>query len=334
MSDRTEPLLQVRKLRKYFVQRSGVFRQHKRYVHAVDDVSFDIPRGETLGLVGESGCGKSTLGRTLLRLYQPDAGSIHFQGQELTALSGGEMRRMRRHLQMVFQDPYDSLNPRHSVGNIIEEPLLVHGMGDRRERQARVRALIDQVGLPADSVDRYPHEFSGGQRQRIGIARAIACNPAFIVCDEAVSALDVSIQAQIVNLLLDLRQSMELTLLFISHDLSVVRHLSDRVAVMYLGQIVEIAPAATIYENARHPYTRYLIAAIPQPRVDSTPPPAVGGDIPSPLAPPSGCRFHTRCPMATERCAHEAPLLELITTDGGEHRAACHYWRETPGRLP
>lgn len=333
MSDADKPLLRVRNLRKYFVQRSGVFHQHKRYVHAVDDVSFEIARGETLGLVGESGCGKSTLGRTLLRLYRPDAGSIQFDDQDLTTLSSGAMRQLRRQMQMVFQDPYDSLNARHSVGDIIEEPLLVHGVGSRDERRQRVQALIEQVGLPADSVDRYPHEFSGGQRQRIGIARAIALAPAFIVCDEAVSALDVSVQAQIINLLLTLRQSMDLALLFISHDLSVVRHLSDRVAVMYLGQLVEIAPAATIYENARHPYTRYLIAAIPQPRVGSSPPPAIHGDIPSPLDPPSGCRFHTRCPLATDRCTDEAPVLELIASDGG-HRVACHYWRETPERMP
>lgn len=325
----SEPLLQVRNLRKYFVQRSGVFKQHKQYLHAVDDVSFDIARGETLGLVGESGCGKSTLGKTLLRLYEPDAGSIRLDGADLCELSRRDMRRMRRRLQMVFQDPYDSLNARHTVGDIVGEPLLVHGVVDRDERRVSVSRLIEQVGLPSNCLDRYPHEFSGGQRQRIGIARAIALNPDFVVCDEAVSALDVSIQAQIINLLLELRQSLGLSLLFISHDLSVVRHLSDRVAVMYLGQLVEVAPAETIYQRARHPYTRYLIASIPQPRLDAPAPPVLAsGELPSPLNPPAGCRFHTRCPRAEARCREDAPRLELIANDGGDHQVACHFWDE------
>lgn len=321
-----EPLLRVRDLRKYFVQRSGVFKQHKRYLRAVDGVSFDIQRGETLGLVGESGCGKSTLGKTLLRLYEPDRGSVEIEGTDLRQLSAAELRRMRRRFQIIFQDPYESLNSRHSVGDIIGEPLLVHGAGNREQRRETVARLIEQVGLPAGCQDRYPHEFSGGQRQRIGIARAIALNPDFVVCDEAVSALDVSVQAQIINLLLALRQQLNLSLLFISHDLSVVRHLSDRVAVMYLGQLVEVARAETIYERARHPYTRYLIASIPQPRLGAPAPPLLSGELPSPLSPPSGCRFHTRCPRAEQRCRAEAPRLEVIARDGGEHQVACHFW--------
>ena len=325
----TEPLLSVRNLRKYFVQRSGLLKQHKQFLHAVDGVSFDLYPGETLGLVGESGCGKSTLGKTLLRLHEPDAGEIRFDGQDVRALGRNALRRMRRRMQIIFQDPYDSLNSRHTIGDIIEEPLLVHGLGDAAERRARVASLLEQVGLPLDSIDRYPHEFSGGQRQRVGIARAIALNPDFVVCDEPVSALDVSVQAQIVNLLLALRASMNLSLLFISHDLSVVRHLSDRVAVMYLGEIVELAPAASIYREAKHPYTRYLIASIPKPQVaDAEPDNTVGrgngGELPSPLDPPSGCRFHTRCPIAQERCRAQAPTLEVIGSDN--HQVACHFW--------
>jgi oligopeptide/dipeptide ABC transporter ATP-binding protein len=323
---RDDVLLTVRNLRKYFVQRGGVFKQHRRYLHAVDDVSFELKRGETLGLVGESGCGKSTLGRTLLRLYEPDAGEILFDGVDIRRLSRRDMRAMRRRMQMIFQDPYDSLNPRHTVGDIIEEPLLVHGVGDTAERKQKVTALLQQVGLAPDSGERYPHELSGGQRQRVGIARAIALNPDFVVCDEAISALDVSIQAQIINLLLELRRSLELSLLFISHDLSVVRHLSDRVAVMYLGEIVEIAPASTIYTSARHPYTRYLVASIPQPQPGHERPAPLHGEVPSPLDPPGGCRFHTRCPQAQAICHTEPPTMRIIASDGGDdHRAACHF---------
>ncbi len=319
-------LLAVRGLRKHFVQRSGLFKQHKHYLHAVDDIGFELRRGETLGLVGESGCGKSTLGRTLLRLYEPDAGEIVFDGTDIRRLSRSEMRAMRRRMQMIFQDPYDSLNPRHTIGDIVEEPLIVHGVGNAAERKAAVAALLHQVGLPPNSGERYPHELSGGQRQRVGIARAIALNPEFVVCDEAISALDVSIQAQIINLLLELRRSLNLSLLFISHDLSVVRHLSDRVAVMYLGEIVEIAPAATIYRNARHPYTRYLIASIPQPRPDHARPAPLDGEVPSPLNPPAGCRFHTRCPQAQAICREQPPPMQVIASDGGQdHRAACHF---------
>jgi peptide/nickel transport system ATP-binding protein len=320
-----EPLLTVRNLRKYFVQRSGVFKQHKQYLHALDGVSFNIQRGETLGLVGESGCGKSTLGKTLLRLHEPDAGEIIFDGIDVRGLRAAPLRQMRKRMQMIFQDPYESLNSRHTIGAIIEEPLLVHNVGNAGERRAQVRELLRQVGLPENSIDRFPHEFSGGQRQRIGIARAIALRPEFIVCDEPLSALDISVQAQIINLLLSLRAALNLSLLFISHDLSVVRHLSDRVAVMYLGEIVELAPAATIYSEARHPYTRYLIASIPQPRPGATRrAAAVDGEVPSPLNPPSGCRFHPRCPIAQDICRIEAPPLRVIATDTS-HRVACHF---------
>jgi oligopeptide/dipeptide ABC transporter ATP-binding protein len=326
-----KPLLRVRNLRKYFLQRSGLLKQHKNYLRAVDGVSFDIYRGETLGLVGESGCGKSTLAKALLRLYEPDTGAIEFDGEAIfdserkLKLAREPMRQMRRRLQMIFQDPYDSLNARHTVGDIIEEPLLVHAVGNRHERRAAVQALLAKVGLPASSIDRFPHEFSGGQRQRIGIARAIALNPEFIVCDEAVSALDVSIQAQIINLLLELRSSLNLSLLFISHDLSIVRHISDRIAVMYLGEIVELASADAIYRKPLHPYTQYLIASIPKPEPDaSIPQKSLSGDVPSPLNPPSGCRFHTRCPKAQDKCRLEAPRLETIDSDG--HTVACHFW--------
>ncbi|HSB98232.1 MAG TPA: oligopeptide/dipeptide ABC transporter ATP-binding protein [Spongiibacteraceae bacterium] len=320
----SDPLLRVRNLRKYFVQRSGLFKQHKSYVHAVENVSFDIQRGETLGLVGESGCGKSTLGKTLLRLHEPDAGEIIFDGSDIRALSRGAMRPLRKRLQMIFQDPYDSLNSRHTIGDIIEEPLLVHGIGSARERRAAVVELLQKVGLPIGSIERFPHEFSGGQRQRVGIARAIALNPDFVVCDEPLSALDVSVQAQIINLLLTLRASMNLSLLFISHDLSVVRHVSDRVAVMYLGEIVELAPAASIYTEARHPYTQYLIASIPKPQPGRIKPAPLTGEVPSPLHPPSGCRFHTRCPIAQDICRVQKPELKIIASDSA-HQAACHF---------
>ena len=321
----SETLLSIRNLRKYFAQRSGLLRQHKQYLHALDGVSFDIARGETLGLVGESGCGKSTLGKTLLRLYEPDAGEIVFDGRDIRTLSRADMRALRQRMQMVFQDPYDSLNSRHTVGAIIEEPLIVHRIGNDAQRREQVRELLQRVGLPDNSIERYPHEFSGGQRQRIGIARAIALRPDFIVCDEPLSALDVSVQAQIINLLLELRASMNLSLLFISHDLSVVRHLSDRVAVMYLGEIVELAPAATIYSEARHPYTQYLIASIPKPEPGARASmPLLHGEIPSPLHPPSGCRFHTRCPRAEAICKAEKPEFRLIASDT-RHLAACHF---------
>ena len=330
-----QPLLRVRNLRKYFVQSGGLFKREKKYLRALDSVSFDIARGETLGLVGESGCGKSTLGKTLLRLYEPDAGEIIFEDKNICDLSRDDMRALRRRMQMVFQDPYDSLNSRHTIGNIIEEPFIVHAQDqqqwrDKQQRLAAVNALLQQVGLPAESSDRYPHEFSGGQRQRIGIARAIALQPDFIVCDEPLSALDVSVQAQIINLLLELRASMNLSLLFISHDLSVVRHISDRVAVMYLGEIVELADAATIYSEARHPYTQYLIASIPpligrhEPEPGKRKPIALEGEVPSPIDPPSGCRFHTRCPQAQDICKTQSPKLIARDSDTS-HLTACHF---------
>jgi peptide/nickel transport system ATP-binding protein len=319
-----KPLLSVEGLRKYFVQRSGVFKQNRKYLHAVDGISFDIRRGEILGLVGESGCGKSTLGKTLLRLYEADAGRIEFDGVDLRALSRKSLRHMRRRMQMIFQDPYDSLNSRHTIGTIIEEPLAVHGIGAPRERRAAVLELLERVGLPASSIDRFPHEFSGGQRQRIGIARAIALRPEFIVCDEPLSALDISVQAQIINLLLELRASLDLSLLFISHDLAVVRHMSDRVAVMYLGEIVELAPAASIYSEARHPYTQYLVASIPKAVPGVRRARNVDGEVPSPLDPPTGCRFHPRCPLAQAICRVKAPALEPIASDAA-HRVACHF---------
>jgi peptide/nickel transport system ATP-binding protein len=294
----------------------------------VDGVSLDIKRGETVGLVGESGCGKSTVGRAILRLYEPTAGRIIFDGDDITTLGESELRPLRRRMQMVFQDPYSSLNPRHSVGRMISEPLRVHGLGGRRSAGARVRELLQTVGLPVDAATRYPHEFSGGQRQRIGLARALAVNPDFIVADEPVSALDVSIQAQIINLLENLQREFDLTYLFIAHDLAVVRHISDRIAVMYLGTIVEVSPAEELYDNPLHPYTISLLSAvpIPDPVVEQQRETILlAGDLPSPANPPPACRFHTRCPyIQPTRCTTEAPPLRKLS-DG--HLVACH-WAE------
>jgi oligopeptide/dipeptide ABC transporter ATP-binding protein len=320
------PLLEVDDLRVWFKLTSGVvLDRHVGDIKAVDGVSFSINRGETVGLVGESGCGKSTLGRTILRLYKPTGGRIVFDGQDITGSSESELHPVRRKMQMVFQDPYASLNPRHSVGRIVGEPLRTHGMASRREVGRQVAQLLDVVGLPSDAANRYPHEFSGGQRQRIGLARALSLNPDFVVCDEPVSALDVSIQAQIVNLLEDLQRDFNLTYLFIAHDLAVVRHISTRIIVMYLGKIVEIAPADDLYENPLHPYTVTLLSAIPvpDPKVERTRR-AIrgGGDLPSPANPPQACRFHTRCPFVQPtRCADEEPRLREV--DG--HVVACHY---------
>jgi oligopeptide/dipeptide ABC transporter ATP-binding protein len=292
-------------------------------VKAVDDVSFEIAPGETLGLVGESGCGKTTVGRTLLRLLEPTEGAIHFEAEDVRTAGGVALRRMRRHMQIIFQDPYASLNPRMSVADIVGEGLKVHGLvSSRRELEGKVRNLLERVGLDPVYVNRYPHEFSGGQRQRIGIARALSLNPKFIVCDEAVSALDVSIQAQIINLLMDLRDEFGLAFLFVAHDLSVVEHISHRVAVMYLGKIVEIAETGDLFDRPKHPYTRSLLSAVP--RADPRRPKermVLTGDVPSPINPPSGCPFHTRCPVVTDRCKTEAPPLRTGTRG---HAYTCH----------
>jgi peptide/nickel transport system ATP-binding protein len=322
-------LVEVERLKVYFPIKSGiVLDRHVGDIKAVDDVSFEIRHGETLGLVGESGCGKSTVGRTLLRLYEPTEGRIIFDGKDISELGAEGMRVLRRRMQIVFQDPFASLNPRHSVSRIIGEPLRVHGLAGRRAAGRRAADLLEIVGLPKDAASRYPHEFSGGQRQRIGVARALALNPDFIVLDEPVSALDVSIQAQIINLLEELQQEFSLTYLFIAHDLAVVRHISDRIAVMYLGSIVEISPAAELYANPLHPYTISLLSAvpIPDPEVERARKPLLlAGDIPSPANPPSACRFHTRCPFVQPtRCREDVP--ELRELEPG-HQVTCH-WAE------
>ena len=322
-------LVSIEDLRVWFPIKSGiVLDRHVGDIKAVDGVSLEIQRGETLGLVGESGCGKSTLGRAILRLYEPTGGRILFDGQDITHLGEAAMRPIRRRMQMIFQDPFASLNPRHSVGRIVSEPLRVHGLASRRQSGKRVKELLEIVGLPADAGSRYPHEFSGGQRQRVGLARALALNPDFIVCDEPVSALDVSIQAQIVNLLEGLQRDFDLTYLFIAHDLAVVRHISDRIAVMYLGKIVEISPAEELYDNPLHPYTISLLSAIPipDPEVERERETIIlAGDLPSPANPPPACRFHTRCPyVQPTRCRQEEPMLRKLE---GNHWTACH-WAE------
>ena len=314
-------LLEVRDLRKHFPIRRGVFSRVSGAVRAVDGVDLSLRRGETLGLVGESGSGKTTLGRCILRLIEPTGGSIRFEGVDLLSLPPSDMRKMRREMQVIFQDPYGSLNPRMRVGSIVGEPLAIHRIARGREREDRVAELLRRVGLDPSAMRRYPHEFSGGQRQRIGIARALALRPKLIICDEPVSALDVSIQAQVVNLLMDLQEEFSLTYLFIAHDLSVVEHISDRVAVMYLGKIVEVAEAGALYRDPKHPYTRALLSAIPVPEPGNrTGRIHLKGDLPSPAAPPPGCAFHPRCPVAVEACSRvEPPLLDL----GGGHLASC-----------
>ena len=317
-------LLEVRDLVKHFSVGGGMFGSRAGTVRAVDGISFVLRRGETLGLVGESGCGKTTTGRCILQLERQTSGQVIFEGRELGALSDAELRPMRRRMQVIFQDPYASLNPRMTVGQILAEPLAVHGLaGDRAGRRARVRDLLTRVGLLPQHADRYPHQLSGGQRQRVGIARALAVEPALIVCDEPVSALDVSIQAQIINLLEDLQVEFGLTYLFIAHDLAVVRHISDRVAVMYLGKIVEITDRLELYDNPLHPYTKALLAAvpIPDPVLEAERPRTVlMGEVPSPLNPPPGCVFHPRCPIAIDRCRGEVPPLREVTPG---HWAAC-----------
>ncbi|MED1955076.1 dipeptide ABC transporter ATP-binding protein [Brevibacillus centrosporus] len=321
----TEELLVVKNLKKYYPITGGVLGGEIGVVKAVDDVSFTVNRGETLGLVGESGCGKSTTGRSLLRLIEPTAGEVYFDGVNVSALSIEEMRKMRRDMQIVFQDPFASLNPRHNIEKILEEPLIVHGMGSSAERKKRVQEMLEVVGLSSYHARRYPHQFSGGQRQRIGIARALMLNPKLIVADEPVSALDVSIQSQVLNLMQDLQRDLGLTYLFIAHDLSVVRHISDRVGVMYLGRIVELTSSAQLYSNPLHPYTKALLSAVPTPDPDAARERVIlQGDVPSPANPPSGCTFHTRCPHVTDECRTTRPLFQ----DAGDgHFVACHLYK-------
>ncbi|BFH65045.1 ABC transporter ATP-binding protein [Paenibacillus azoreducens] len=319
-----DTLLEVEHLKKYFPIRKGLWNKTVGQVKAVDDISFSVRRGETFGLVGESGCGKSTTGRSILRLIEPSGGNVRFEGREITELSSEEMRRQRRDMQIVFQDPFSSLDPRHSVQRILEEPLIVHGISSRKERQQRIAKLIEVVGLTRTHLHRYPHQFSGGQRQRIGIARALALQPKLIVADEPVSALDVSIQSQVINLLQDLQTEFKLTYIFIAHDLSVVKHICDRVAVMYLGRIVEIADKQRLYETPRHPYTQALLSAVPEPDPDLKRERIIlQGEVPSPANAPVGCAFHTRCPQAMQICSEVRPQL-LDTGDG--HLTACHLY--------
>jgi oligopeptide/dipeptide ABC transporter ATP-binding protein len=323
------PLLSVSGLRKYFPVRGGLFGGVVNQVRAVENVAFSIRRGETLGLVGESGSGKTTVGRLVLRLLDPSAGSVQFDGQDLLKLGRAELRRLRRRMQIVFQDPYSSLNPRRTVGDAIGEPLLVHGLARGAEIDRRVNQLLERVGLPSSYRSRYPHEFSGGQRQRVCIARALALGPEFIVCDEAVSALDISIQAQILNLLSDLQDEYGLSYLFISHNLNVVRHICDRIAVMYLGSLVEVADSERLFASPQHPYTRALMSANPLPDPDlPLRPVLLKGELPSPIDPPSGCRFHTRCPNAFHPCSSVVPEARLIGAldSTQEHRVWCHLY--------
>ena len=322
-SNTHQQLVEVRGLKMWFPIMRGILQKHVADVKAVDGLNFDVFQGETLGLVGESGCGKSTTGRAILQLYKPTAGSVLFEGSDLVALKGEDLRKMRRRMQMIFQDPYASLNPRMTVGSIVAEPLEVHNIGTKSERVERVRELLKVVGLNPYFINRYPHEFSGGQRQRIGVARALAVNPAFIVCDEPISALDVSIQAQVINLLEDLQEQFGLTYLFIAHDLSVVRHISDRIAVMYLGKIMELADRDELYRNPMHPYTQALLSAvpIPDPVIEEKRQRIIlEGDVPSPVNPPKGCNFSTRCPKALDMCKEQEPEFRDY---GSGHWAAC-----------
>ena len=328
MKPNSDVLVEVQDLRVYFPITKGVLIQrHVGDIKAVDGISFNVKRGETLGLVGESGCGKSTTGRAILQLYRPTSGDVLYEGQSLVHASGSNLRHLRRRVQMIFQDPYSSLNPRMTVGSIVGEPLEVFNMLPPRERRDRVQELLKRVGLNPYFINRYPHEFSGGQRQRIGVARALAVEPEFIVCDEPISALDVSIQAQIINLLEQLQDDLGLTYLFIAHDLSVVRHISDRVAVMYLGKLCELTDRTTLYENPLHPYTKALLSAVPIPDPDVEDKRhrvILEGDIPSPANPPSGCRFRTRCYMKIDHCAEEEPVWRNVGDAACEHWVACH----------
>lgn len=318
----SESLLRVENLKKWFPVGGGIFTPPKHYVKAVDDVSFQVQMGETFGIVGESGCGKSTLGRTILHLLEPTDGKIFFQDRDVARVKHKDLQKLRRDLQIIFQDPYASLNPRMNVGKIVQEPLLVHGIGSPKEREEKVEYMLETVGLNKESIKKYPHEFSGGQRQRIGIARALVLNPKLIVCDEPVSALDVSIQSQILNLLNDLQGKFKLTYIFISHDLSVVNYISDRIAVMYLGKIVELAQKNDLFDTPLHPYTKALLSAIPHAEIDKERKRIVlQGDVPSPIDPPSGCHFRTRCEYADDKCAMNAPELQEIASG---HFVACN----------
>ena len=323
---------------KHFPVRSSSLRRGSgEVVHAVDGVTLEVARGETLGLVGETGSGKSTFARCVTRLLDLTSGTVVFDGQDISRISRSRMRPFRRRMQMIFQDPYSSLNPRRRVGSIIGDPFAIHGTAEGPERKRKVQHLMELVGLNPEHYNRFPAEFSGGQRQRIGVARALALEPDLIVCDEPVSALDVSIQAQVINLLADLQDQLGLTYLFIAHDLSVVRHVSDRVAVMYLGSIVEVGPRHDLYSRPRHPYTAALLSAVPVPdpdEADRRHPVVLSGDLPSPVSPPSGCRFHPRCPKAQDRCAVEVPVLEPRLGDGPDHRAACHFPMADGEQLP
>ena len=317
-----EELLRVEHLVKYYPANKAIIESKRKYVKAVDDVSFSIRSGETLGLVGESGCGKSTLGQSILRLEEPTSGRVIYRGLDMSTLKPEEMRELRGEMQIIFQDPYSSLNPKMTVGSIIAEPMKIHRLGNAKSRDARVGELLEMVGLRPEHAKRYPHEFSGGQRQRIGIARALAVNPRLIICDEAVSALDVSIQAQVLNLLSHLQKEMNLTYIFIAHGLATVKHISDRICVMYLGKVVEIADSETIYRGCLHPYSKALISAIPEPDPEKEKSrDHLMGDVPSPVDPPSGCRFHTRCPYATNKCKASEP--QLVEREAG-HFVACH----------
>lgn len=320
----TQDLLEVKNLKKYYPINGGLLGKEIGQVKAVDDISFTVKKGETLGLVGESGCGKSTTGRSILRLIEPTDGQVMFNGKDVTAMSKEELRKIRRDMQIVFQDPFASLNPRHTVERILEEPMIVHGMGNAKERKERVQYLLEVVGLSAYHAKRYPHQFSGGQRQRIGIARALAVNPKLIVADEPVSALDVSIQSQVLNLLQDLQKEFDLTYIFIAHDLSVVKHISDRVGVMYLGRVVELAGKDELYNNPKHPYTQALLSAVPIPDPDAQIERIIlQGDVPSPANAPKGCAFHTRCPVAMDVCKSERPVFQDI---GEGHFVSCHLY--------